>query len=40
MTGILRHRIVAGLMVGAALLLCAPAARAIETAAKQALIVD
>src|SRR6185312_13439539 len=40
MTGILRHRIVAGLMVGAALLLWAPAASTIETAAKQALIVD
>jgi D-alanyl-D-alanine carboxypeptidase (penicillin-binding protein 5/6) len=40
MTGILRHRIVASLMVGAALLLCPAAANAIETAAKQALIVD
>jgi len=39
MTGTLRHRIVAGLMVGAALLL-SPAAHAIETTAKQALVVD
>ena len=40
MTGILRHRILAGLMVGAALLLGPAAANAIETTAKQALIVD
>src|SRR5215468_12788239 len=40
MIGILRHRFLAGLMVGAALLLGPAAANAIETTAKQALIVD
>jgi D-alanyl-D-alanine carboxypeptidase (penicillin-binding protein 5/6) len=40
MIGILRHRILAGLMMGAALLLGPAAANAIETTAKQALIID
>src|SRR5262245_18197640 len=39
MIGTFRHRILAGLLVGAALLL-APAANAIDTLAKQALVVD
>jgi len=40
MIRVFRRRIVAGLMVGAALLLGAATANAIETTAKQALIVD
>ena len=40
MIGILYHRLLAGLLVGAALLLGPVAACAIETEAKQALIVD
>ena len=40
MIGILSRRLLAGLLAGAALLLGPAAATAIETAAKQALIVD